>query len=282
MNRFDFSGRKVLITGASAGIGKALSGEFAKRGAHLALGSLPGEAQELEQWASELRTRHGIPVWTFPVDLLDEGGPDRLHREVKAALGNVFALVNNAGTVAYGPFWNTSWERQDATMRLNLFVPMRLMYLFLQDMTEQGGGVVFNVSSVSALQPTPFQTVYGASKSGLQSLSQGVRAELKGTGVTVCTLNPPYIDTRLLRSEGYPEDLRFFAISGKKSTQWLARKAIKAFEKGRMIYIPGLSNRVIHDLLVRISPRPVVDAFSRFFMQGWKGTAVSDLRTGKR
>ncbi|HOJ13075.1 MAG TPA: SDR family NAD(P)-dependent oxidoreductase [Deltaproteobacteria bacterium] len=280
MKRFDFSGKRVLITGASAGIGRALSAQFARRGAILALGSLPSEAGELESWARELRRTHGTEVHTFPVDLLEEGGPERLHHEVSLRFGKVYALVNNAGTVAYGEFHETDWGRQEATLRLNLLVPMRLMHLFLGDMVRSGEGVVFNVSSVSALQPTPFQAVYGASKAGLQSLSQAVRAELAGSGVTVCTLNPPYIDTRLLRTPGYPEDLRFFKISGKKSPEWLAERAIRAFEEGRMMFIPGLANRIIHDLLVRVSPRGVVDAVSRFFLQG-ASRAAAKKRAGR-
>jgi hypothetical protein len=270
MSRISFEGRNVLITGASAGIGKALSFQFAKRGAHLALGSLPEEAEVLSAWAADLSKWFDISTWVFPLDLLEEDGPDRLHDEVIRNAGAIYALVNNAGTAAYGKFWENNWDCQATTIKLNLYVPMRLMYLFVRDMVQQGEGFVFNISSVSALQPTPFQTVYGASKAGLQSLSQGIRAELKGTGVKVCTLNPPYIDTRLLKIDGYPQDLRFYTISGKKSPDWLAEHALRAFEKGKMFHIPGLTNQIIHNLLVRLSPRAMVDAVSWFFLQGWK------------
>jgi short-subunit dehydrogenase len=269
MEKIGFRDRKVLITGASAGIGRALSREFAARGAHLALGSLPGEKHILKEWSAELESRYGIQTWTFPIDLLDESGPGQLYQEVKERAGAIYALVNNAGTVAYGKFWETPWDKQKSTLALNLCVPMQLMHLFLPDMVSRKEGVVLNISSVSALQPTPFQTVYGATKAGLQSLSQGVRAELHGSGVLVCTVNPPYIDTRLLKTEGYPPDLRFYTISGKKSPEWLAARTVKALEKGRLMYIPGFSANIIHNLLVRMSPRSVVDAFSRFFMQGW-------------
>lgn len=268
MKRLNFSGRKVLVTGASTGIGRALSAEFAARGASLALGSLPQEAEELEAWAEDLRKRHGVSVLTFPIDLLEADGPQRLHQEVNERFGGIYVLVNNAGTAAYGWFHEIPWEAQERVMRLNLLVPMRLMHLFIRDMAARGEGVVLNVSSVSALQPTPFQSVYGASKAGLQSLSQAVRAELRGTGVIVCTVNPPYIDTRLLKIPGYPQDLRFYRISGKKSPKWLAARAVSALEEGRAFYIPGIINRIIHDLLVRISPRAVVDACSRYFLQG--------------
>ncbi|MBN2297591.1 MAG: SDR family NAD(P)-dependent oxidoreductase [Deltaproteobacteria bacterium] len=270
MKKIIFYQRKVLITGASAGIGKALSREFARRGAWLALGCLPGEAIELENWSQELQQTYGIKTWTFPVDLLEDNGPERLYKAVVEQAGQIFALVNNAGMVSYGNFWNTSWERQYQTFQLNLYVPMRLMYLFLPGMIEQGQGVVFNTSSVSALQPTPFQSIYGATKAGLQSMSEAIRAELKGTGVSVCTLNPPYINTRLLKTDGYPPDLRFYSISGIKDPEWLAEHALKAFEKDRMLYVPGLSSKIIHLFLPRISPRWLIDVFARFFMQGWK------------
>ncbi|MGC9325154.1 MAG: SDR family NAD(P)-dependent oxidoreductase [Desulfomonilia bacterium] len=272
MGKISFEGRTVLITGASFGIGKALSAQFASRGAHLALGSLPEEGQVLQEWAEELSAQYHIRTWTFPIDLLSENGPERLYQDVKETVGDVFALVNNAGTVAYGRFWETSWEHQFKTYQINLTVPMRIMYLFLPDMVKRGEGIIFNTSSVSALQPTPFQSVYGASKAGLQSLSQGIRAELKGTGVTVCTLNPPYIDTRLLTTEGYPPDLRFYTLSGKKSPEWLAKKAIEAFEHGKMLYVPGFSAKLFHLYLIRISPRFLVDAVSRFFLQGWRSS----------
>lgn len=268
MNRIDFRGKNVLITGASTGIGQALSVEFARRGAHLALGAIPGENRILADHADQLRERYRIKTWLFAVDLLADKGPETLYRRVRSEVGEIFVLVNNAGTVAYGKFWETRWQGHSDSLRLNLYVPMSLMHFFLPDLLKQGEGLIINVSSVSALQPTPFQSVYGATKAGLQSLSQGIRAELKGTGVTVCTLNPPFIDTDLLKRDGYPPDLRFFSISGKRSTRWLARKALKAFERRKFIYVPGLWPAFIHLCLTRLSPRRLVDAVSGYFMQG--------------
>jgi len=268
MKKINFKDKKVLITGASTGIGKALSLEFAKRGALLALASLPGEKELLANHAKELESTYNIKTWLFPMDLLEENAPEKLYERAKAEAGDIFALVNNAGTMAYGKFWEIAWEGQLKTFRLNLYVPLRLMYLFLPDMVKRGEGVIFNISSLSAFQPTPFQSVYGATKAGLQSLSQAIRAELKGSGVTVCTLNPPYIDTKLLKTDGYPPDLRYYLISGKKSPGWLARKAIKKFEKRKFLYLPGLRFVFIHLGLLRFSPRRFVDAMSRYLMQG--------------
>jgi short-subunit dehydrogenase len=273
MKRINFKDKKVLITGASTGIGKALAVEFARRGALLALGCLPEEKELLANHAKELETAYHIKTWTFPLDLLAEQAPGKLYNQVKSDMGEIFALVNNAGAMAYGKFWEIPWERQLKTFQLNFYVPFRLMYLFLADMVKRGEGVIFNISSVSALQPTPFQSVYSASKYGLQALSESVRAELKGTGVTVCTLNPPYIDTKLLKTGGYPRDLRFYAVSGIKSTEWLAKKALKAFEKRKILYLPGFLNAFIHLGMVRFVPRRLANTVSRYFMQSRKSSS---------
>lgn len=270
MAKMSFAGKWVVVTGGADGIGWALSREFAKKGARLVLGGLPSQAHLLQERKEELAKSFGSVVATIPLDLLADDGPERFYKLATEAAGSdVFALVNNAGTVAYGFFHKTDWQRQKATCLLNFYVPMALMRLFLPDLVEKGRGAVFNISSVAGLQPTPFQAVYGATKAGLQSLSQAVNSELSGTGVRVCTLNPPYIDTKLLKGD-YPPDLRFYTISGKQSTEWLAEKAIESFEEGRFMYVPGVSPKLIHLFMNRVFPRKAIDAVSRYMLQGWK------------
>ncbi len=184
MKKHDFRDKKVLITGAAGGIGSALSEEFAKRGAQLALCGLPAEKKKLTEMAARFKKEYGTTTWLFPLDLAAKGGPDKLHSAVKKKVGDVYAVVNNAGAVAYGRVWELPWGPQEKTLTVNLAVPLRMMYLFIPDMVKRGSGVIFNTASVQAFQPTPYHTVYCATKAGLQMLSEGIRAELIGTGVS--------------------------------------------------------------------------------------------------
>ena len=272
MKKHDFKGKNVVITGASTGIGRALAFEFAKRGANLAITALPNEKKILSDLAKGLEKDYKIKTWTYLTDLTKAGAPEKLHGEIKKDVKKVYTLVNNAGTVAYGKAWEIDWMRHQKTLELNLTVPTRLMYLFLPDMVKRGEGVIFNTSSVSALQPTPFHSVYGATKAGLQSLSQGLRAELRGTGVSVCTFNPPYTDTAILRVPGFPKKLRWYTIGGGlKTPEWVAKKVIRAFEKGKFMYLPGLWTKFIHLFLQRFSPRRLVDLVAYLSIQGGEG-----------
>jgi short-subunit dehydrogenase len=274
MKKHDFRGKNVLITGASSGIGRALAVEFAKRGAKLGLCALPREKRLLSTLSDELKSTYGTKTWLFPVDLLAPKGPEKLFDAAKKEMKSIYTLVNNAGTVAYGKVWEIDWELQQRTLELNLSIPIRLMYLFLPGMVKRGKGVIFNTSSVSALQPTPFHSVYGATKAGLQSISEGIRTELRGTGVSVCTLNPPYTDTALLQVQGFPKEVRWYSISGLATPQWVAKKAIRAFERGKFLYVPGVWAKFIHLFLIKISPRWLVNFLSYFSLQGKKGGEI--------
>jgi hypothetical protein len=271
MKKHDFKGKKVLITGASSGIGRALAVEFAKRGASLAVTALPSEKKALDDFTKELKGEYGIDAWGFTTDLTEKGAPEKLHKEVKAKVGEVYALFNNAGTLCYGRSWEIDWELQMKTFTLNLYVPIRLSYLFANDMVKRGTGLILNTCSVSSFQPVPFKNMYGMSKAGLLSWSRGMRVELKGTGVTVCTLNPPYADTPLLRHEGIPKKIRAYWITGLVTPEWVAKKAVRAFERGSFLYVPGIYAKFIHLVLIRLSPRRLVDFCFYHLLKGKKG-----------
>ncbi|MBN1534344.1 MAG: SDR family NAD(P)-dependent oxidoreductase [Spirochaetes bacterium] len=268
MKQYDVRGKRVLITGASSGIGQQLSHCFAREGAVLFLGCHPGEKRVLADWAGELRACYGSTVSIFPVDLSTKSGPDRLYRQVVKRAKRLDVLVNNAGLMAYGNFHEIPMERQEVMLMVNLRAYSRLMHRALADMMSRGEGRILNVSSVSAFQPTAHHAVYGAAKAFIQSLSEAVDTEIAGSGVVVCTLNPSYTDTPLLRGEGFPRRIRWYRISGLNSPERIAEKGFRAFRRGRRIYIPGLRNALIHSFLPRILPRRLSNAIAYFVLKG--------------
>jgi short-subunit dehydrogenase len=255
LGKLELKGKRVLITGASSGIGRELAACFAGEGCDLLLGCLPSEADILDAWTGELRVKYGVEIATFPLDLAEDNGPERLYDAVKEHADSVDVLVNNAGVLYYGDFHDTPLERHELLVKVNLVAYFKLMWLFISDMVVAGEGRVLNVVSTAAFQPTVYHASYGAAKAFVQSMSEAVNEELKGTGVKVCTFNPSYTDTPLLRGGGFPARLWWFWISGLSDPAVMARKAVKAFKKEKAVYIPGFRNWFVHTILVRVVPR---------------------------
>ena len=258
---FSVKGRNTIITGASSGIGRELALCFAEAGARLYLGSHPSEVESLAALAEHIRKKYGSDPMIFPADLTAENGPENFFNSVKKSAEQIDILVNNAGIMAYGEFKNLSLAQQEMLLRLNVLAYMKLMHLALPDIIAAKGRIL-NVVSVSAFQPAVYQAVYGASKAFIQSLSEAVSEELRGTGVKVCTLNPPYTETPLLHGIGFPEKLRWFKIAGMAMPDEIARKGFKAFVKGKEVYIPGLRHHFLHRMLNSILPRSIVNRIS--------------------
>jgi uncharacterized protein len=260
--------KNVLITGAASGIGKALSECFAREGANLFLGSRPEEAEILSHWADELKRKFHITARTYPVDLSLADGPDMLYKQVSQASEPIDVLVNNAGVLSYGNFVQLPMDKQIYMISVNVIAYLKLMRLFLPQMTKRKSGSILNVVSASAFQPSAHHAVYGATKAFMQSLSEAVSQEVKGAGIKICTLNPSYTDTPLLNREGFPKKLWWFLVSGVSSPDEIARKGLKAFKKGKPVYIPGIQNWITHAILTRITPRRLMSFISYWVLKG--------------
>jgi len=251
----NYKGKNVLITGASMGIGKGLSLCFARDGAHLALTDLPQEKDRLESWAEELRKTYGITVWTFYGDLTEKGGPEKLHAEVKAAVGTINALVNNAGIAWYGLFKDMPPARFEKLLLLNCMAYTKLTRLVLPDMVARNEGGILNVSSGTAFAPLPTMTVYGASKAYTQSFTEGVRLELpRGSKVVITALDPPFVRTPLIKDSGYPSDYLLIVLTVVEVDK-VTELGYRAFKKGNIRYVHGLLSKLLIFVVVRFIPR---------------------------
>lgn len=267
--KLQYAGKNVLVTGSSMGIGKGLSKCFAKDGAHLFLTDLPSRKEQLVQWASELESSHGIKTWTFCADLTGPKGPETLYQEVIKKAGELDVLVNNAGICTYGKFDELPTDRLETMVLLNCLGYAKLMRLFLPSMIVRNSGAILNVSSVSAFQPLPSLALYAATKAFTQSLTEGISGDLPWRSkVKVATLNPPFTRTSLINDAGVPEDFIPFTISF-KTVDEVVEMGYQAFKSGKLFYVPGWQNKVLHLGIMKLLPRRAVNLIGRLTMKRW-------------
>jgi NAD(P)-dependent dehydrogenase (short-subunit alcohol dehydrogenase family) len=185
----------VLVTGASGGIGAAISKALARRGVAVTVHyqSQRGRAEET------LAALEGRGHRMVQADLSDPAAVARLWRELSAA-GRIDAVVNNAGIFPTHPplstpydEWTAAWER---TLALNLAAPAHLSYCAARTMAELGQGRIINVSSRGAFRGEPTAPAYAASKAGLNALSQSLAKALAARGVYVFVVAPGWVATQ--------------------------------------------------------------------------------------
>lgn len=177
----DLSGRTVLLTGATGGLGRAMAAALAGRGAELILSGRKPEA--LEALAAELP---GDGHRTIATDLAEPGAAEKLAAEA----GEVDVLVANAGLPATGRLGDFSDESLAAALRVNLEVPVLLARALEASMLERDGGHMVFISSLSGKSATPLSSIYNATKFGLRGFALGLRADLAPRGVGVSLVSP--------------------------------------------------------------------------------------------
>ena len=183
----------ALITGATGGLGRSLSREFACEGQPLAL--VGRNRKKLAALADELASEFNVDVQVFAADFAEPSAAEALAAEVKAAGVQVETLVNNAGFGYDAPFAESDIARQRALVQTNDAALMELCHAFAPDMAARGHGGILNVASIAGFVPGPYMATYYASKAFVQSFSQALRVELKSYGVHVTALCPGPVRT---------------------------------------------------------------------------------------
>jgi hypothetical protein len=243
----------VLVTGASSGIGLELARCFAADHANLVLVARNGAAMEI--LASELRDRHQVSVEVFVADLVQPDSPQYIFDHLQGRGVAVDVLVNNAGFGLHGSFSHLPLTHQLEIIRVNNLALVALTGLFLPEMIRRQWGGILNVGSVAGFLPGPGMAIYYASKAFVQSFSEALHEELRGTGVRVTNLCPGPTESNFSRVARRYQTRELQAA--KMSAAAVARAGHNAFRKGRCICVPGATNRVLAQL-PRWLPRVVV------------------------
>jgi short-subunit dehydrogenase len=231
---------RVLITGASAGIGAELARAFAREGHALTL--VARRRAKLAALAAELEREHYVDVRTIVQDLAKPTGPGAVVKAAQAD-GPIGILVNNAGVIDVGPF---SRSRTDALVNmvdLNVRALTELTSLVVPGMVRRGFGRILNVASLAAFQPVPGMAAYAATKAYVLALTEALSEELKGSGVTVTALCPGVTDTDMASDiqAGASTKLPKQLVSDPAD---VAAEGVKALMAGQVVVVPGFPNQI--------------------------------------
>lgn len=252
-----FENQRILLTGASAGIGRAMAGMLAEAGAK-SLILVARRENELENLKRELLQRYPqVAVYIYPCDLSDQTAIDHLLHYISREVGAVDILINNAGMGDYGLFETASWDKTERMLKLNIQGLTYLTHKLAAPMIALGRGGILNVSSGLGFFFMPGMSVYAATKHYVTAFSEALRLELKGTGVVVSQVCPGPVATEFSGvagnthlSEGLPPWLLL-------SAEQCAREALAGFAQGKALTIPG---QAMHWLTLtgRLLPRPLM------------------------
>lgn len=193
MTAVDYHDQTTLLTGASAGIGAEFARQLAARGSHLVL--VARREERLSKLAAESEAAHGIRVATIALDLSQPHAGAILADQVRSRGIQVTSLVNCAGFGTFGPFHHEDPQRLTDEIAVDVNAVVDITRSFITDLRTAGNGVLINVASMAAYQPTPNMAVYGAAKAFVLSFTEALWQESLGTGLRVLTLSPGATDT---------------------------------------------------------------------------------------
>ena len=183
-------GSVMLITGASRGLGHALAPWFARRGAKLLLTARSEEG--LRETAQTVEASGNMCAWHV-ADLADPASLASLAAWANEEHGGVDILLNNGADLTSKPFMETSLDEIDHLVRTNITGLLQLTRLLAPAMVSRRSGVIVNVSSLAGYKPNPSQTVYSATKTGVNGISRALAAELTEKGIRIINVGLPSV-----------------------------------------------------------------------------------------
>jgi short-subunit dehydrogenase len=248
-------GDSIIVTGASGGIGEQFARQFARRGSDLLL--IARNQLALDSLADELRQDHPkITVHTLALDLSTPGASTVVRAFVADHVLFVGGLINNAGVGSHGAFATGDPSSVDRLIALNCTSLVDLTREFLPAMLERRSGMIINVASTAAFQPTPGMAVYGASKAFVLAFTEALWVETRTSGVRVLTLCPGATKTGFFAATGTE-----FLTKGRQTPDAVVDTALRALEGHGPTVVSGRANQ-LSALGYRFMPRSVLARIS--------------------
>ncbi len=234
----------TLITGASAGIGKAIAVECAKRGFNLFLVSLPDA--ELTNTVNEIKSDFSVSIKSLGIDLTESASPQRVYDFAKGNKIKVNNLVNNAGVGFEGTFESLTPELIDKMILLNVRTSTLLTLLFLPEMRKLERAHILNISSFASFVALPNKSVYAATKTYILFLTRALNRELKKSNVLVTSIHSSGVT-----SERAKRNIRKLSALTRITTltpEQVAQTAVENMVNGKKFVVPGLATKFYYML----------------------------------
>jgi len=242
----------ALITGASAGIGKAFAEELAAGGTNLVLTARRGD--RLEQIAKVLATQHKIRTEVCVADLTDTDAPQTIFDFTKRQGIEIELLINNAGFGGYGEFAKENQQRLLEMVQVNCGAVVHLTRLYLPEMIARKHGDILILASTASFQGVPYISTYSATKAFDLIFAEGLAEEVKPYGIRVCALCPGSTESEF---HEVANQQQFAAKQHQESARKVARTGLKALAAGKSYVISGFGN-YLGAHLQRLVPRRLV------------------------
>jgi short-subunit dehydrogenase len=245
---------RVVITGASSGVGRALAAEYAQRGA--VLGLIARRAELLREMAFVLKA----PTALYPVDVRDAAGLARSAEDFRAKFGSADVVIANAG-VSAGTSTEDSGDHAvfQEILDVNVMGMVNTFMAFLPAMRAAGTGTLVGIASVAGFRGIPGSGAYSASKAAAATYLESLRVELRGSGISVVTISPGYVATPMTEHNPYPMPFILPAnVAARRMADAIARRRRHVVIPWQMGIVGGILKilpRALYDRIFARAPR---------------------------
>jgi short-subunit dehydrogenase len=235
--------KNVLITGATSGIGYELAKIFAQNGHNLVL--VARNRENLKKTADEMKAFSNLKsqITVIAIDLFERDSAKEIYEIIEDLGLSIDILINNAGQGEWGIFTKTDLDREIDIIELNIISTISLTKYFLRDMIKRNDGKILMLASAVSKAPSPYMSVYAATKAFILSFGEALIKEIEDTEVTITILQPDATDTDFFHKAKAENTI---AYREKKLTdpEKIALDAYRSLNEGKDIEVPGFQNKI--------------------------------------